>query len=101
MTFHVMVSVYRLVKIWNSPQFPAEFQNSLLGQSRAGRSEPVSFHHPAAMFVSKHQQDLIFLEHYFPSLREQYWIMIILVSQLDKWVYSHYSSGIGFLYVYI
>ena len=57
MIFHVVVSVYRLVKIWNSPQFPAEFWNSLLGQSRAGKSEPVSFHHPAAMFVSKHQQD--------------------------------------------
>ena len=25
MIFHVVVSVYRLVKIWNSPQFPAEF----------------------------------------------------------------------------
>ena len=28
--FHVVVSVYRLVKIWNSPQFPAEFWNSQL-----------------------------------------------------------------------
>ena len=28
--FHVVVSVYRLVKIWNSPQFPAEFRNGLL-----------------------------------------------------------------------
>ena len=27
MIFHVVVSVYWLVKIWNSPQFPAEFQN--------------------------------------------------------------------------
>ena len=27
MIFHVLVSVYRLVKIWNSPQFPAEFRN--------------------------------------------------------------------------
>ena len=26
--FHVVVSVYRLVKIWNSPQFPVEFRNS-------------------------------------------------------------------------
>ena len=25
--FHVVVSVYRLVEIWNSPQFPAEFRN--------------------------------------------------------------------------
>ena len=32
MIFHVVVSVYRLpvVKIWNSPQFPDEFQNSQL-----------------------------------------------------------------------
>ena len=27
MIFHVVMSVYRLVKIWNSPQFPIEFQN--------------------------------------------------------------------------
>ena len=27
MIFHVAVSVYRLVKIWNSPQFPPEFPN--------------------------------------------------------------------------
>ena len=25
--FHMVVSVYRLVKIWNSPQFPVEFRN--------------------------------------------------------------------------
>ena len=30
MFFHVVVSVYWLVKIWNLPQFPAEFWNSLL-----------------------------------------------------------------------
>ena len=30
MIFHVLVSVYRLVKIWNSPQFPVEFWNGLL-----------------------------------------------------------------------
>ena len=30
----LMVSVYRLVKIWNSPQFPAEFRN---GQYREVR----------------------------------------------------------------
>ena len=29
MIFHVMVSVYRLVKIWNSPQLPVEFRNGL------------------------------------------------------------------------
>ena len=27
--FHVVVSVYRLVSISNSPQFPVEFRNSL------------------------------------------------------------------------
>ena len=29
MIFHVVVSVYRLVKIWNSPQFRVEFRNGL------------------------------------------------------------------------
>ena len=29
-TFPVVVSVYRLVKIWNSPQFPDEFRNGQL-----------------------------------------------------------------------
>ena len=28
MSFHVVVSVYRLVKIWNSPQFPDKFWKS-------------------------------------------------------------------------
>ena len=27
MIFHVVVPVYRLVKIWNLPQFPDEFRN--------------------------------------------------------------------------
>ena len=27
MIFYVVVSVYRFVKIWNLPQFPAEFRN--------------------------------------------------------------------------
>ena len=27
MIFHVVVSVYQLVKIWNSPKFPDEFRN--------------------------------------------------------------------------
>ena len=27
MIFHVVMSVCRYVKIWNSPQFPAEFRN--------------------------------------------------------------------------
>ena len=30
MVFHMVVSVYRLVKIWNSPQFPDEFRNGQL-----------------------------------------------------------------------
>ena len=30
MIFHVVVSVYRLVKIWKSPQSPVEFRNGLL-----------------------------------------------------------------------
>ena len=34
MIFHVVVSVYRLVKIWNSPQFHAEFRNGLYGIMR-------------------------------------------------------------------
>ena len=29
MIFHVVLSVYRLVKVWNSPQFPVEFRNGL------------------------------------------------------------------------
>ena len=31
MIFHVVVSVYWLVKIWNSSQFPVEFRNGLYG----------------------------------------------------------------------
>ena len=31
-SFHVVVSVYRFVKIWNSPQFPAEFRNGQLSE---------------------------------------------------------------------
>ena len=30
MIFYVVVTVYRLVKIWNSPQFPVEFRNGQL-----------------------------------------------------------------------
>ena len=30
MIFHMVVSVYPLVKIWNSPQFPDEFRSSQL-----------------------------------------------------------------------
>ena len=32
--FHVVVSVYRLVEIWNSPQFPAEFRNGQLNDRK-------------------------------------------------------------------
>ena len=28
MTFYMVVSVYRLVSIWNSPQFPTQLRNS-------------------------------------------------------------------------
>ena len=34
MIFHVEVSVYRLVKLWNSPQFPDELQNGPLKPRR-------------------------------------------------------------------
>ena len=30
MIFHVVVSVYQFAKIWNSPQFPAQFRNGQL-----------------------------------------------------------------------
>ena len=33
MIFYVVVSVYRLVKIWNSSQFPAKFRNGLCLQN--------------------------------------------------------------------
>ena len=35
MIFYVVVLVYRLVKIWNSPQFPDEFRNGHLGTARS------------------------------------------------------------------
>ena len=38
MIFHVVVSVYRLVEIWNSPQFPAEFRNGQCMQSQSAVS---------------------------------------------------------------
>ena len=40
MIFHVVVSVYRLVKIWNSLQFPAEFRNA--GPIPSRTSHPAS-----------------------------------------------------------
>ena len=45
MIFYVMVSNYRLAKIWNSPQFPVEFRNGLrvkcLAQEHNTMSRPV------------------------------------------------------------
>ena len=38
MISHVVVSVYRLIKIWNSPQFPVEFRNGLLLNTELGCS---------------------------------------------------------------
>ena len=35
MIFHVVVSVYRFVKIWNSPQFLAEFRSGLYDEQKA------------------------------------------------------------------
>ena len=32
--FHVVVSIYQLVAVWNSPQFPVEFRNGLMRMSR-------------------------------------------------------------------
>ena len=44
MIFDVVVSVYRLVKIWNSSQFPAEFRNGRsIIKSRATRSRKLEF----------------------------------------------------------
>ena len=34
MIFHVVVSVYRFVKIWNSPQFLAEFLSGLYDEQK-------------------------------------------------------------------
>ena len=49
MIFHVVVSVYRLVKIWNSPQFPVVFRNGLCSetnqkQHRHARDGSGSYH---------------------------------------------------------
>ena len=41
MIFHVVVSVYRLVKIWNSPQFPVEFRNGLFVWESPFKLNPV------------------------------------------------------------
>ena len=47
MIFHVVVSVYRLVKIWNSPQFPVGFWNGLFCSAVSFPDElvikPISF----------------------------------------------------------
>ena len=59
MIFHVVMSVYRFVKIGNSPQFPAEFRNGLCNsflmvkmarsRARAPNNDDVAQHggHPA------------------------------------------------------
>ena len=43
MIFHVVVSVYRLIKIWNSPQFPAEFRNGQLFCARRGQKSEQTY----------------------------------------------------------
>ena len=40
MIFHVVASVYRLIKIWNSPQFPAEFRNGQWTTREAKERDP-------------------------------------------------------------
>ena len=42
MLFHVVVSVYRLVKIWNSPQFPDEFRNGQYSNRTRTGSPPLA-----------------------------------------------------------
>ena len=62
MNFHVVVSVYRLVKIWNLPQFPVEFQNVLWSvkiplqsvESHGKIRDPFLFRLYAFMFTDKH-----------------------------------------------
>ena len=45
MIFDAVVSVYRLVKIWNSPKFPAEFRNGLY-DTVASLCKTLSKHQP-------------------------------------------------------
>ena len=40
MTFHVVLSVYRFIKIWNSAQFPAEFRNGQWTTREAKERDP-------------------------------------------------------------
>ena len=42
MIFQVVVSVYRLVKIWSSPQFPDEFRNGQLKDTMIALSRIIS-----------------------------------------------------------
>ena len=43
MIFHVMVSGYRLVKIWNSPQFPTEFSERPINVVKLMKVLPLEF----------------------------------------------------------
>ena len=45
MIFHVKVSVYRLIKIWNSQQFPAEFRNGQWTSNFSKSLFCLSFHY--------------------------------------------------------
>ena len=56
MIFHVMVSVYRLVKIWNSPQFPAEFRNDLLTTVRHYSPLFATVRHHLGLFAIRYSQ---------------------------------------------
>ena len=68
MIVHVVVSVYRLVKIWNSPQFPDEFRNGQLNLCPATAGDPNSpsncwFSHDVTKFQTS--ELLILLRSYF------------------------------------
>ena len=56
MIFHVMVLVYRLVKIWNSPQFPAEFRNGLLTTVRHYSPLFATVRHHLGLFAIRYSQ---------------------------------------------
>ena len=56
MIFHVVVSVYRVIKIWNSPQFPVEFRNGLSTRRLLVSKNPFPFfytiaHRFSAIFI--------------------------------------------------
>ena len=50
MIFHVEVSVYRLVKLWNSPQFPDELQNGQLLSPLLKITQTICFHYIFRLF---------------------------------------------------